>query len=122
MEAKDVISKWEECLNNSELNSIVNLYFDNAVLWGTFSKVIRDNSELISEYFQNLYRKKELKVNFSSTTVRTFGEISVFSGTYEFSYLEEELVTHYARYTFVVCKDDSGNYKIAEHHSSLIPN
>ena len=122
MDAKDVISKWEECLNNSELNSIVNLYLDNAVLWGTFSNVIRDSSELISEYFENLYQKNELKVNFSSTSARAYGETSIFSGTYEFSYIEEELVIHHARYTFVVCKDDVGNYKIAEHHSSLIPN
>ena len=122
MEAKDVISKWEGYLNNSELSGIVNLYLDNAVLWGTFSNHIRNNSELISEYFQSLLQKKELKVNFSSTTTRTYADISIFSGTYEFSYMEEELVIHRARYTFVVCKDDSGNYKIAEHHSSLIPN
>lgn len=122
MEAKDVISKWEEYLNNSELIGIVNLYLDNAVLWGTFSNQMRNNSELIKEYFENLYQKNELKVNFSSTSARTYGETSIFSGTYEFSYKEDDLVTHHARYTFVVCKDDDGNYKIAEHHSSLIPN
>ncbi|MEM7401224.1 MAG: nuclear transport factor 2 family protein [Pseudomonadota bacterium] len=121
MDANGVINNWEECLNNYDLEGIVELYSSNAVLWGTFSKVIRDSSELISEYFQNLFEKKELSVNFSSKASRSYENTTIFSGTYEFSYMEDELVIHYARFTFAVCKEDSGCFKIAEHHSSIIP-
>ncbi len=121
MDANSLISKWEECLNSYDLEGIVELYSENAVLWGTFSKVIRDNSELIGEYFRDLFNKKDLKVNFSSKASRSYENTTIFSGTYEFSYMEDKLITHHARYTFAVCKDDSGCFKIAEHHSSIIP-
>ena len=121
MDAANVINQWEDCLNRCDLKSIVELYSENAVLWGTFSKVIRDNSELVSEYFQDLFEKKELKVNFSSMTTRELNDITIYTGTYEFSYVEEESVIHYARYTFVVGKESDGNSRIVEHHSSLIP-
>ena len=121
MDAKEVINDWENCLNTADLKGIVDLYINGAVLWGTFSQGICDSSELIQEYFQDLFVKQELKVNFSSIKSRTYSDTTLFSGTYEFSYLEGEQVTHPARFTFVVCKDKQGNYKIAEHHSSLIP-
>jgi len=121
MDANSVINKWEECLNDYDLDGIVELYSNNAVLWGTFSKVIRDNSDLISEYFHGLFEKRELNVNFSSKDSRSYENTTIFSGTYEFSYMEDELITHHARFTFAVCKEQDGCYKIAEHHSSLIP-
>ena len=121
MEAEDVIKSWENCLNTSDLNGIIDLYIEDAVLWGTFSKVIRGAPELIQEYFQDLFVKNDLKVNFSSMLSRAYSEATIFSGTYEFSYVEEELITHSARFTFVVCKDNHGHLKIAEHHSSLLP-
>jgi len=121
MDADDVIKDWENRLNNCDLKGIASLYLDNAVLWGTFSQVIRGTTELIQEYFSGLFAKQELKVNFSSITSRIYGDTTILSGTYEFSYREEDMITHAARFTFVVCKDKHGNNKIAEHHSSLIP-
>ena len=105
MDAKYVINNWETCLNTVDLKGIVDLYINGAVLWGTFSQVIRDSSELIQEYFQSLFAKQGLKVNFSSIKSQSYGDTTIFSGTYEFSYLEGELVTYPARFTFVVCKD-----------------
>ena len=121
MDAENIIQEWEICLNKNDLNAIVGLYLEDAMLWGTFSKVMRGTSELIQEYFQGLFAKQELKVNFSTISSRKYGDTTVFSGTYEFSYREKEMITHAARFTFVVCKDNNGNFKIAEHHSSLVP-
>lgn len=121
MNANDVINAWERCLNEKSLSTIKSLYLEDAVLWGTFSKVIRDNSDLIGEYFQELFEKDELSVNFSSKLSRNYESTTIFSGTYEFSYREGEMVTHAARFTFTLCNDNEGNLKIAEHHSSLIP-
>ena len=121
MDADQVLINWEHCLNCNDLQGIVDLYESNAVLWGTFSNIIRDNPELIKEYFSGLFEKKQLKVQFSKKYNREYSDTCIFSGTYEFSYLEDEQIYFPARYTFVVCKNNTGDYKIVEHHSSLIP-
>lgn len=121
MNSKQVIASWEECLNSANLNNLVDLYSQNAVLWGTFSKVIRNNSDLIREYFQELFKKRDLKVSFNASFNRVYDDTHLYSGTYKFSYINKELIIINARYTFVVCKHSNDIYKIVEHHSSVIP-
>ncbi len=120
--AENLLKKWEVCLNNGDLSGIVSLYTDNAVLWGTFSDIIRDNPELIREYFQNLFERKNLKVTFGSSNLRSFGSAAIYSGEYEFSYEEGGVVSCPARFSFVFYKERNEQYKIIDHHSSLIPN
>lgn len=122
MDADCLLKQWEEYFNDGDLTSIIKLYASDAILWGTFSKIIRNNPDLIKEYFQGLFLKKNIKVNFNSSSTRVYADTYLYSGTYEFSYIDEELVKFPARFTFVICKDESGSYKIVEHHSSLIPN
>ncbi len=122
MIAGSVLDQWEKSLNDGDLPNIVALYAKDAVLWGTFSKVTCDNPDLIKKYFAGLFQKTNLKVRFNSLTTRAYADVYVHSGTYEFSYVHAELITFPARFTFVVYKDAGGNYKIVEHHSSLIPN
>ena len=121
MSADQVLAQWEKSLNSGDLQSIVNLYAYDAILWSTFSKIIRNHPDLIKQYFEELFRKTKLKVNFSSSQTRVFENTHIYSGTYEFSYMDKELITFPARFTFVICKDNAGDYKIVEHHSSLIP-
>ncbi len=118
---ENILRKWEACLNNCDLDGIVNLYAENAVLWGTFSEIIRDNHKLIHEYFEALFLMQDLKVNFGATNVRSFGQAAIYSGEYEFSYQSEELVKCPARFSFVIYKQDNGEFKIIDHHSSLMP-
>ncbi|QMU60627.1 MAG: DUF4440 domain-containing protein [Gammaproteobacteria bacterium] len=119
--AENLLKKWETCLNNGDLNGIVELYADNAVLWGTFSDIIRDNPELIREYFEALFLRENLNVKFGSSNLRSFGEAAIYSGDYEFSYQGDEKVSCPARFSFVFYKDESGQYRIIDHHSSLVP-
>lgn len=122
MDADQILDQWEKYLNDGDLPNIVKLYANDAILWGTFSKVIRNNPDLIKEYFQELLLKKNFKVDINSSSARVYSDTYLYSGTYEFSYVDKELVKFPARFTFVICKDESGSYKIVEHHSSLIPN
>ncbi len=121
MEADQVLKKWEECLNNGDLANIVSLYSDNAVLWGTFSKIIRDSSELIEEYFEELFKKNLLRVHFGLIRPRTHNGTCLYSGMYKFSYMDRKLVILPARFTFVIGHDKEAGYRIMEHHSSLVP-
>ncbi|MFK7816858.1 MAG: DUF4440 domain-containing protein [Gammaproteobacteria bacterium] len=121
--AENLLRKWEVCLNNTDLDGIISLYTDDAVLWGTFSEIIRDTPELIREYFEVLFYRKNLKVQFGPSNLRSFGQAAIYSGEYEFSYEDPEgkVVTCPARFSFVFYKHESDTYKIIDHHSSLTP-
>ncbi len=119
--AENLLRKWEECLNSGDLEGIVSLYTDNAVLWGTFSDIIRDTPELIREYFEILFYRKNLKVNFGESNLRSFGQAAIYSGEYEFSYESTEVIKCPARFSFVFYKGEGEIYRIIDHHSSLTP-
>ena len=119
--AENLLRKWEVCLNNKDLEGIVKLYTSDAVLWGTFSDIIRDNHELIREYFEVLFLKDNLNVKFGESNLRSFGEAAIYSGEYEFSYQGEEKVVCPARFSFVFYRNKEGEYRIIDHHSSLVP-
>jgi len=121
IEAGQVLKKWENYLNSGDLANIVGLYSSEAILWGTFSTIVRDNPRLIENYFQELFCKDQLRVHFSLIRSRVFNGTYLYSGTYEFSYMDGDPVTIPARFTFVVSQDKNTGYRIVEHHSSLIP-
>ena len=54
MDADYVLKQWEKYLNYGELISIIKLYASDIILWGTFSKVIRNSPDLIKGYFKEL--------------------------------------------------------------------
>ena len=122
MDADYVFKQWEQHINAGNLFKVVGLYAKDAVLLGTFSKIICNSPDLIRKYFIEIFRRKNLRVTFSSMESRCYSEIYLYSGTYEFSYEDKELITIPARFTYAIGKDETGNYKIVEHHSSLIPN
>jgi len=119
--SENLLRNWEACLNNGDLDGIVDLYSSNAVLWGTFSNIIRDSPALIREYFESLYSNQDLKVVFGVSNVRTLEDVEIHSGEYEFSYKDGEKVKCPARFSFVLNKDKDGQYKIIDHHSSIVP-
>ena len=121
MEADKILNEWQKFLNNGDLKNIVRLYSDEAVLWGTFSNIIRDCPRLIEEYFNKLFEKNCLKVDLGIVRSREYNGIHLYSGTYEFSYIDSNFVTLPARFTFVVGRDKEAGFRIMEHHSSLIP-
>jgi len=119
--AENLLRTWESRLNKGDLEGIVSLYTKNAVLWGTFSDIIRDNHQLIREYFEALFLRENLKVEFGESNLRVFGQAAIYSGEYEFSYHDNGLIKCPARFSFVFHKDETGTYKIIDHHSSLTP-
>ena len=121
MEADKVLEEWQMFLNNGDMGGIVRLYSDEAVLWGTFSKIFRDNPRLIEEYFGQLFEKNSLKVDMGPFRSREYNDIHLYSGTYEFSYIDGDPVVLPARFTFVIGRDEEATFRIIEHHSSLIP-
>lgn len=121
MEADKILDEWGECINTHDLSRILSLYSKEAMLWGTFSTILRDNHELIKAYFVDLFTRDSLAVKFKSAKNRVFANTYIYSGSYDLSYVEQELIILPARYTFVIRKFDEEGFKIVEHHSSLVP-
>ena len=121
MKADQVLDDWQRFLNQGDLVNIVRLYADEAVLWGTFSDIIRDSSKLIEEYFGKLLEKDNLRVEWDTVHSQTYNGFHLYSGTYEFSYTASKRVTLPARFTFAIGHDKDGVFRILAHHSSLIP-
>ncbi|MYB88686.1 MAG: DUF4440 domain-containing protein [Proteobacteria bacterium] len=122
MKADQVLDDWQRFLNQGDLENIIRLYSDEAILWGTFSNIIRDSSKLIGEYFEELFEKDNLRVDWGTVYPRVYDGFYLYSGTYEFSYTDNKLVTLPARFTFAIGHEKDAVFKILAHHSSLIPN
>ena len=113
---------WKVAVDTNNLNKVVDLYDNSALLYATFITRL-DTPHKISEYFQHLFEKTDFSVSFDSQDIRVFADnVAINSGTYTFSYISEfgKLIAINARYTFVYLREDNC-WKIIEHHSSVNP-
>ena len=102
-------------------DAMVTLYDEAAILHGTTSPVLRQGPEAIREYFAGAAEVPGLKMQFTESHIRIYGDTAVNTGFYSVSFPEEgKLRTIPLRYSFVYRK--RGNkWMIVDHHSSLIP-
>ena len=114
--ASKLLQKWTSTVKDGDANQVVNLYHDDGILLGTFSNKERVGHELILEYFENLL-KSPVEVEIVSEHPIVFESVAVNSGLYNFVTGGK---TINARFSFVYQKDNS-DWKIASHHSSVIP-
>jgi hypothetical protein len=113
---------WAYALRSKYIDSIIRLYNDKAVLIGTFATSIVNEKEFIKNYFEHLMKKEELDVKFNNDfIIRFYGDIAINSGTYTFSWIENnKKIEIVARFTFAY-KNSYGSWEIIEHHSSVVP-
>ena len=114
--ASELLQKWTSTVKDGDPNQVVNLYHDDGILLGTFSNKERVRHELILEHFENLL-KSPVEVEIVSEHPIVFESVAVNSGLYNFVTGGK---TINARFSFVYQKDN-GDWKIASHHSSVIP-
>jgi hypothetical protein len=113
-----VINMWSVFFNNKNLNAIMLLYSNNAILLATFNRDILQGRGSIMPYFVNLFKKENLKVVFDDKPIITpVDDAFVVSGNYTFSFTENgKRMEEKARYSYVI-----ENRKIVNHHSSVRP-
>lgn len=118
----DLCNDWAYALRSKYEDSIVGFYDEKAVLIGTFAKSIVNEREHIRNYFNHLIKKEQLDVTFNNDfNIRFYGDIAINSGTYVFSWVENnQKIQIPARFTFI-CKNYYGSWQIIEHHSSMVP-
>jgi uncharacterized protein (TIGR02246 family) len=115
-------AKWAAIFVDDNPDSILALYEDGAVLWGTLSPTLLVGKPALRGYFERAFKVLPgHKVAFGEQVIRVYGDTAINSGYYTFSYMKDgQAQTIPARYSFVYRKRD-GNWMIVDHHSSAMP-
>jgi uncharacterized protein (TIGR02246 family) len=115
-------SKWAAIFVDDNPDSILALYEDEAVLWGTLSPKLLVGKPELRGYFERAFKALPgHKVAFGEQVIRIYGDVAINSGYYTFSYLKDgQTQTIPARYSFVYRKRGA-NWMIVDHHSSAMP-
>jgi len=118
-----VLKTWMTGINNNDLDAVLALYSENAILIPTFSNRVLDSPEKIRKYFENLTGREDLSIALHEKTlaVQTVRE-SLFSmsGIYCWRFaIDGELLSFEARFTYLI--DLASPTPIIHHHTSQIP-
>ena len=117
----EVLKLWQKLFNENHLN-IVNTYSNDAVFLGTFAKNIKKGKSSILPYFVGLFKKQNLRVDFTNEIfVSDIQNGYISSGIYIFSYTENgEKKKVRARYSFTIQYIYDKPF-IVNQHSSIVP-
>ncbi len=114
----DLFARWNAALATGNPDAVTSLYADDAILLPTVSNQVRHNHEEIRDYFVSFLAKEPQGV-IDEANVRFLADnLAINSGVYTFTFGNGDQVT--ARFTYLYRLID-GVWKIAEHHSSAMP-
>jgi len=117
-EVRSLFSVWNDALASLDPAKVADCYSKNAVLLPTLSDTPRTNNEGIIDYFTN-FLKLEPQGEILSGDIIVGTNWAQDAGIYEFTMGKTgEQVK--GRYTYVYIFED-GQWKISQHHSSLMP-
>lgn len=124
MNPTDVLYKWLEAVNQTDLEKILSLYDESAMLIPTFSNKVLSTPDKIQDYFKKLGTREELSVALHEKTLRiqTLVENQLFTlnGIYNWRFkVDDEVLNFEARFSFII--DLSKSNPIIHHHSSQVP-
>ena len=115
---------WADRLNAGDVDGVVSLYDENALLLATFDAEPLVQPAQRRKYFEGFMGRSGAGVELDETTLlpnRLSEGVYQATGLYTFFYQEGDvLVRQNARFTFIVSIDKEP--LILHHHSSLVPN
>ena len=122
--AEEVLKDWLDFVNSRNLEGVLSLYSNDAVLLPTFSNEIRNNLESIQGYFVMVSSTNEgVKVKLIPGTLIVQGiseKVFSLSGLYSWEIITGGMERKaLARFTYTI--DISSSTPIRHHHSSLVP-
>jgi uncharacterized protein (TIGR02246 family) len=125
LSARDVValtSNWVATVCRHNPAAVAALYAPDGVLVGTVAQRIKQGRADIKTYFNTFLRKDGICGQFNSHLVQSYPGWAVHSGTYTFAWRENGRVVEVpARFTFVWCDVPGEGWRIANHHSSALP-
>jgi uncharacterized protein (TIGR02246 family) len=118
------VEEWAAAVISGNLDEILPLYCEQAVLVATFSDSPMRGTDSLTAYFTALLGDHpNLDVEILNGEInQNLGEGRCLTGTYRFIWgtCIEDMATVDARYTFVV-RDDGDKWLAHTHHSSVFP-
>ena len=118
-QVRGLFNLWNDALATLDSAKVADRYCKNAVLLPTLSDIPRDTRELLIDYFNTLLIKKP-RAKILSGHIMIGQGWAQDVGIYEFTLTADGDRYVKARYTFVYAFED-GEWKIAHHHSSKMP-
>lgn len=112
-----LFDRWNDSLRTLNPDKVVANYANDGVLLATVSDTPRMNPAQIRDYFVK-FLKGEPQGKIDSRTVKIGCNVAQDIGTYTFKFKDGKTV--HARYTYVY-EWTNGNWLIAHHHSSAMP-
>jgi len=118
-ETRALFDLWNDALATLDPKKVAALYSKDAILLPTVSDTPRTTREGIEDYFLQFLKSKPSGVIVEGITISDEPNWAKDAGVYEFTMgATGELVR--GRYSFVYIFED-GDWKIAHHHSSVMP-
>lgn len=120
---KDILEEWMKAVNDGNVESLLSLYDNEAVLIPTFSNRLLNTPEKLRDYFEKLGSREELSIALHEKTLiiqELKNQIYSLSGIYNWRFaVDGELLNFEARFSYLI--DLSKSNPILHHHSSQIP-
>ena len=121
-DALQVLAKWIQAFNDSDIEGIVSLYAPDALFIGTGSKEVGSNPEYFRKYFQSLKRDMPRGAKLESySTMELSNTVVLISGLDTVSGTKDG-ATFYrpGRTSFVLAKREE-KWQIVQFHRSAVP-
>ncbi|MBA02263.1 MAG: DUF4440 domain-containing protein [Chloroflexi bacterium] len=120
---RNFLDEWIQLVNNGDIESLLNLYDNEAILIPTFSNGILNTPEKLRGYFEELGSREELSVSVNEKYLvvqELQNQIFALGGIYDWRFnVEGEVQNFEARFSYLV--DLSKPSPILHHHSSQVP-
>jgi uncharacterized protein (TIGR02246 family) len=117
---KSLFDRWNAALQTLDPEAVTALYSNDATLLPTISNEMRRNHAEIRDYFETFLQRRPRGV-VNQSNVRDLGDVAIHSGIYTFEVtMDGETSKVPCRFTFVY-RNEGGEWKILEHHSSAMP-
>ena len=119
----EFLKAWMDRVNNGELEPLLAMYDESAVLIPTFSNRLLARPQAVREYFERLFSREELSLALHEKTLITQNiqaEVWSLCGIYCWRFaIDGELLNFEARFSYLL--DLARPAPILHHHSSQIP-
>ena len=123
MNPRDVLDGWMQAVNGGDVESLLGLYDEQAVLIPTFSNRLLNTPEKLREYFERLGSREELSISLHEKTLIVQDlqhQLFSLTGIYNWRFVvDDELLNFEARFSYMI--DTSRSRPILHHHSSQVP-
>jgi MFS superfamily sulfate permease-like transporter len=112
-----ILNKWVKAVNEHDVDSVMRLYSDEAMMLPAFSTKIRTNKDQIKHLFRDLLEKDRVEVMICQVSKQKINGFTVDTGHMKMKWSDQGFQQeHVLRFSMVISKEF-----IATHHSSIEP-